>query len=461
MRALFVTGAVIMALPATASADALSDELSKACKPLTAPNFGQTSNGVSGEIAVRDVRTLLLDHHKIDRGLLIDAGPGGAALRTMQAKVEVVDDRPLWELKRRVESWLKPFEERKQPAQLADDDVQIVDAQGGRLDPQDLERVLRILYAAQPEALRLQCRQPQAPPPPRQEAERSRPKPAWVLAKSNDDLALADIADKSFAEFSFTDDRQARVQSYGITLATGLAYPLWTTKTGDRSAPPSSANPWTRHARTVLPYLTYEREGANDPAVDGYTNNLNLGVLIAGEWEHRTARTWIAYYSLSYEHQTDDDFRASADAIEARFEPDLGFIPGQRVYYDLGSADAVTDTDIFWSFEAVADWTSISKPGEKAELVDGAEYARLGYDAGFKLRVGPADRPWRVIWSTLYQVRDGQSEDGGDAQLFSSDIKFALGKASPFSFGLSYERGENLQSFEESEIWKLTFGVRR
>ena len=109
----------------------------------------------------------------------------------------------------------------------------------------------------------------------------------------------------------------------------------------------------------------------------------------------------------------------------------------------------------------MADWFSVSDPGDKKSLVDAAEYARLGYDAGATFRLGPSNADWRIIWATTYDVRNGQTHDGGDAAMLSSSLKVALGQASNYAFGVSYDQGRDLQSFESTRVWKLTFGVRR
>ena len=110
---------------------------------------------------------------------------------------------------------------------------------------------------------------------------------------------------------------------------------------------------------------------------------------------------------------------------------------------------------------AVADWGRVENPGHKDELKERAHDRRLGYDLGLDLRAGPPGREdWRVIWTNLYQLRNGRTAAGGDAQLFTSSLKFKLSDESRFAFGLTYDRGENLQSLDQSEAWRLVLGLR-
>ncbi|WP_293824660.1 hypothetical protein [uncultured Brevundimonas sp.] len=100
----------------------------------------------------------------------------------------------------------------------------------------------------------------------------------------------------------------------------------------------------------------------------------------------------------------------------------------------------------------------VNDPGQKKALTERTTYRRLGYDFGLDLRFHPSD-DWHILWTNQYQVREDQTDAGGDAELFSRSLLFNLSKDSHYSFGLNYENGRDLQNLEPTEVWKLVIGL--
>jgi len=252
----------------------------------------------------------------------------------------------------------------------------------------------------------------------------------------------------SFAEFAYADDRQTRTQAWGVAATAALEWPEFL---------PGGEGGYLHWTPRL--YLAYERKGESDPAVDGYVNNLTLGGRVTGDLGLST--DWFGYYSLSAMVESDDHLKSEAYAAEVRIDPPLPPMPYHRYMQKLHDGPRLR-AFAQWDVDLVADWRQIDDPGRKTALKDAAEYVRLGYDAGFRVRIGPSAprEDWGIALAVAYSVRDGQTGDGGDAQLFTSSLAFEPSAESRVTFGLSYERGENLTSFESSELWKLFFGVR-
>jgi len=57
-------------------------------------------------------------------------------------------------------------------------------------------------------------------------------------------------------------------------------------------------------------------------------------------------------------------------------------------------------------------------------------------------------------------MRDGFTEDNGDAQYVTSSISYFPTVDASFGLSLSYERGEVITSLEDQEKWLLGLKVR-
>lgn len=279
------------------------------------------------------------------------------------------------------------------------------------------------------------------------------------------------------AQVFYTKASRLKIASYTNLGASLTAWRRWLANNGpilvrldvDRTWDNATAEP------NLRVYQAGTARGGHAVALVGYTPE---GFIVRNSWGEGWAdkgfayasnayasvgfgagKTYTGYYSASAAIWTDDKFKSEAYAAELVLDPPLPYIPYHRSYKALDRGGPV-EVDFKWGAHFVADWIQVDDPGRRKELVDQAEYVRIGYDTGFDLRFGPADADWRFLLSADYGLRDGQTEDGGDAQLFSSSLLFLDGKETHWSFGLSYERGENLQSFEKSELWKLVFGAR-
>jgi hypothetical protein len=357
------------------------------------------------------------------------------------------DDAILFVVARMVREWMRPISPETALLPIADGGLMIRPASS---DAELSEReVLIRIFEGRDEGLNFICRDPEpAPPEPTTSAGVPKDAPNFVLVKTADDLAETDIAKKSFAEFSYADNRQVRVQSWGVQFAAGLSWPE------KRIGGQNGYVHWSPNL-----YIAYERKGENDPSADGYVNNLDFGTQISGDLGFLAGGSRIGYWTLSAELETDDHFESRAYGAELRIDPPLPPLPYFRAFQQIGSGRAI-EADARWTVDLIADWSHVANPGGKQTLLDRAEYARLGYDAGFQIRVGPSRKEWRLAWSVLYQLRDGRTRNGGDAQLLTSSLLFEGRDETKWAFGLSYERGENLQSFEPSELWKFILGLR-
>lgn len=448
MKALGIGGFLALAACGAAQAgiEDLVPEFRKACRP--AAGINPALPGDYGTIKAAAVRDGILTIYPLSNDALLQ-GPDALAQRAMRPRPSEKgawedDDWQLNRYGRMVGSWSRwPQDDAVAPS-LERGGLRI---EGGT--PADVQRNLRRILAGDDSEIRILCRDPQAPPaPPHPDDEGGPTRPVFVLVNSAGDLAEADLTKKTFAEFSYANDRETKVEAWAMQFAAALQWPELSVG-GD-----GGYLKWT--PRT---YLAYQRRGGDDPAIEGYVNNLDLGGQVSGRLGFGAAGSWAGYYTLSGVYQTDDGLRSKTYAAELSVDPPLPYLPYHRGYRAIGLGDHV-EADLKWRARLVADWLQVEDPGRKAALVDQAQYARLGYDAGVQLRAGPSAADWRLLLSLDYKLRDGQTGRGGDAQMFASSLNYLASDDTNWAFGISYERGENLQSFESIELWKLILGLR-
>jgi hypothetical protein len=359
--------------------------------------------------------------------------------------------------------------------------VTIERADGRVLTARDTNTVLAQLIGGDDKALWIRCRaEPptmSAPAEPASKPDPTRGTWSWVIAKAPSDFDAA-LKSKSFAEFSYLDDRQLRAQTYGIDAAVGRTFALprqrW-------ESPPGQPRSATSLQLNLTPYVQAVRKGTNDPAdlkkaqdKKTYVNNLSFGGQLGGVFEQRADHTYIHRFALSAAYQTDDDFDSDVQRYEARIDLELpGHIPGHRAFWEITARPFDQKPTPFvleyrWSTALVADRVRVVDPGDIVTLKDKKQFERLGYDLRLELLTGPRVNlltgqgdPWRLKLAFDYKVRDGRTRQGGDAQMFSSQLMILPRDTARFSFGLGYDRGEDLGTLEQSEQWKLLFGIRR
>ena len=441
--------------------DALADGCAASSATVTAP----AGPGRWGTLRPDQVQAAVYKAYAVDSRQLAVAGGRALAARVArtrrgEAAVPAIpaDARPLLnQLWDQVEQWGQPGADNHGHLRtLAEGGLMIVDNQGRPTSDRTEELLGDILVGESNytficrmkppvPTVETPSRTPTDPPPAETDG-----RPAWVLVKTRDGLGETSLEDKEFAEFSYTDDQEAGDRTFGLAFTAGARF--------DETTFDLWSGSFINAAFT--PYVSFDRQGGDDPTADGYVNNLNFGLQAAGAIQLRGSRTWLGYYSLSYAHETDGEFESDANSLELKLDPPLPVSwPYHRMFSRaLGPYDDPR-LEARWTLEGVADWVEVDDPGQKKSLTERTTYRRLGYDLGLDLRFHPSD-DWHILWTNQYQVREGQTSAGGDAELFSSSLLFKLSKDSHYSFGLNFENGRDLQSLEPTEVWKLVIGLR-
>jgi hypothetical protein len=277
----------------------------------------------------------------------------------------------------------------------------------------------------------------------------------WALAKTPKDLAkgvpkdLRAADDATYAELGFTDDSVKDVETYAINAAFGRVFSEW----GEGQAVAGKGSV----------FVEVQRQGTDVPAKDGYVNNLNFGLGQSGRLSWRPGggdhRDRVFYYDFTAKYLSDDDFESEAYQASLSLDPPLR-LPGYRVADELSGPAGPFRTWAWWSTAAVADWMQVDDPGEKEAWKTKPQFARIGYDLAGHVIWIPRDPRTKYAFrlDVTYALRDGQTSEGGDAQLVSAAIRWLPDPR--LSLSVAYDRGENLDSLERIDTWKLVAGAR-
>lgn len=252
---------------------------------------------------------------------------------------------------------------------------------------------------------------PASPPPPE--------RPTLIVTSVSDAGQTADLKDRPFATFSWLDDRQGDSESASIDLFMGFSGPIW--------------------FDSVSPSLAYQRTTGVEPV-----NDLALALEGGGD-----VLSWTAGY------ETDDAFESALYRATLTYLPFTGPNPCAKAWSSPPEKGGRCDLWI------LADYVDVGDTGEKTDLIDRREFGRLGVrlSANRWIRLGEGEDFLQLSGSyTLYETVSG---DDADADLARVTLDYIPSSESPFSFGLTYERGEDLTSFTPIDQIKITLGYRR
>ena len=278
------------------------------------------------------------------------------------------------------------------------------------------------------------------------EPEEGAPGVRLVLARTPDDLLKGKLTDRAFAEFAYTRDEVAHESTYSIHATLGLVFPGSTLQPASR--PGEGRSRLSLGIRPVA-LLQYEREGGSGA---DEVNNLNFGFQAGGVLQTGTSRTLRHRYAITGRYLTDDRFDSAAWSLAATFTPQF-HIFGNRV-----AADVAPNLTFRWLATLTADHFSVSDPGRKTALLTANEFTRVGFDLEAGLRLALNDGNNSISLRGEYQLREAVSGRVGDAQLLN--VSLAFQPIDQVAVGLTYTRGENIDSLEFGEQWKFTFGLR-
>lgn len=355
----------------------------------------------------------------------------------------------LYLLRRLTETWIVQGPDATNYLPIGEGGIEIRQVNGAPAPPGAAEAALTDILRGSDDRFSFRCvTKPDDIAAPQSEDE---PKSSVTIAigKTPDDLHLP-LKKKKFAEVSYLNNASEDESSVSINATVGVSFGELTPVRYHES---DKRGLLVRAIPTA--FVQLDRQGISDGDRDDDIDNLNFGFELGGFVQTRRQFTRTHYYALSARYLTDLGFHSSAWTASFSLTPEIP-LPGNDVPFDIIPNRLVFD----WLARGTADFTKVTDPGEKTALVDKPDWFRTGFDLSAGLRYlldSSRDHSLALIGS--YQLREALGQSTGDARLLS--LKLLFEPSDQYAFGVSFERGRNLDSLEFSKVWKATFGIRR
>ena len=267
----------------------------------------------------------------------------------------------------------------------------------------------------------------------------------WRIASTVNETEKDDYTKRDPARLSYVDsatDIEPVISAKGVIAAPAII--TW----GDQAVA-------TKGFGDIRPFAGYERISSVDPASE--VNNLDLG--LRGHFRFARNDGKEAYIGgLTAAYETDDRFKSSLTRFEASLSLPLKAWT-DRTFPGNGSSKCVICQTA--NMTLVTDYVEVSDPGDKLALLDLPQYARLGFDAGWDVRLNRGKDKPGFGFNVQYSRRDDLRGDGATASRMISRAAYYPTPQSHYVFGLEYDKGEDLISFSNIDRWMLTWGYRQ
>ena len=267
----------------------------------------------------------------------------------------------------------------------------------------------------------------------------------WRIASTVNETEKDDYTKRDPARLSYVDnaaDSAPVISARGVIAAPAVL--TW----GDQKVA-------TEGFGDIRPFVGYER--ISSLYIGNEVNNLDIG--LRGHFRFARNDGKEAYVGgLTAAYETDDRLHSSL----TRFEASLG-LPlkawTERTFPGNASVECVICQTA--NMTLVSDYVDVSDPGDKIALLYLPQYARLGFDASWDVRLNRGkDKPGFGL-NLLYSRRDDLSNEGATATRLISRAAYYPTPRSHYVFALEYDKGKDLTSLSDIDRWMLTWGYRQ
>ncbi|CAL4868942.1 hypothetical protein MMA231_03231 [Asticcacaulis sp. MM231] len=267
----------------------------------------------------------------------------------------------------------------------------------------------------------------------------------WRIASTVNETEKDDYTSRDPARLSYVDnasDNAPVISAKGVIAAPAVL--TW----GDQKVA-------TQGFGDIRPFVGYERISSLN--IGNEVNNLDVG--LRGHFRFARNDGKEAYIGgLTAAYETDDRLQSSL----TRFEASLG-LPlkawTERTFPGNASVECVLCQTA--NMTLVSDYVDVSDPGAKLALLDLPQYARLGFDASWDVRLNRGkDKPGFGL-NLQYSRRDDLSHEGATATRLISRAAYYPTPKSHYVFALEYDKGKDLTSLSAIDRWMLTWGYRQ
>ncbi len=267
----------------------------------------------------------------------------------------------------------------------------------------------------------------------------------WRIASTVNETEKDDYTKRDPARLSYVDnasDSAPVLSAKGVIAAPAIL--TW----GDQKVA-------TEGFGDIRPFVGYER--ISSVYIGNEVNNLDIG--LRGHFRFARNDGKEAYVGgLTAAYETDDRLHSSL----TRFEASLG-LPlkawTERTFPGNASTECVICQTA--NMTLVSDYVDVSDPGDKIALLYLPQYARLGFDASWDVRLNRGKEKPGFGFNVQYSRRDDFSNEDATASRLISRAAYYPTPKSHYVFALEYDKGKDLTSLSDIDRWMLTWGYRQ
>ena len=208
----------------------------------------------------------------------------------------------------------------------------------------------------------------------------------------------------------------------------------------------------------VTPYVSWQYRSNLNPQAE--VDNLSLGAKFVNLANEKRVRDFRIPELVDIVYGVGDIELTGAYITDLEQRDSKQWSAELRVEDVVDFHTWVLGFDQGFSITPVVDYSDIDEFDDKINLRDLQSYTRIGYDIDYSAHLFDVS-DWKLGFDASYQFRDTISNDPANADFVTAQLQLKPNKGSNFSYGVQYDRGENLISLEEIESWKVTIGYKQ
>lgn len=241
------------------------------------------------------------------------------------------------------------------------------------------------------------------------------------------------------ADISFLRDEEANSSTFGIDGVLGYNVDL-----GPR---------WS-----VIPHLRYERRDTDSQSGSEDIELLSPGVLASYDYSGEYLSAALA---VNPKYQFDLEQNSERLTLQAFAVPTLELGDGGPILFG-GWQDITGPLEIRPNIVLLAEAADVVDAGDSQELAGVDSYFGLGGDASIKLRLDDIPVLSEFVVEAGYRHLEfiGGGIDEDSISKFSAGIFYSIPNNENIAIKFSYENGEDEETFQDEEFYKLSLGIR-
>ncbi len=248
------------------------------------------------------------------------------------------------------------------------------------------------------------------------------------------------------AEFSVADDGVKNKTTYNVAATLGL----------DSG---STTVPGTKFNYDLMPYVRWEQMFVSPAPKKGEINNLATGLIAFMRYAPETLPL-VSWLSLDGEYLTDSEGDSDIGAMTVRWEPTLILSDNPPIELPWPEATVAGLFVYSWDFAAVARAGKVFDPGRVPNLLVTGNFLYWGPEFSLTAAGLQGGLLEPLSLNVAYYYLYGEKGQFDHISAFKADLSYKLTKDANVELKLSYEKGRDLEKFDDRDLWKTSLGYK-